>query len=167
MAEFRARLNELIGPDHGWIGAQLALFALAATVPIIERILIGEIVDLPWQLHTAIGLAIIVASGVIVARAGADLAANVRMAPTPIENGTLVDHGIYGVVRHPMYLASMLAMAGWTVLVLAWSAVLLTSVALVFFTLKARHEEVKLEAAYPEYPEYRRRVRVRFIPHPW
>ena len=70
------------------------------------------------------------------------------------------ERGPYRYVRHPMYVAITVTGAGWA---LAWQSTAGALLLLAFFDLKSRREERWLEAAYPSYADYRRRVR-RFIP---
>jgi protein-S-isoprenylcysteine O-methyltransferase Ste14 len=79
----------------------------------------------------------------------------------------LVSTGLYGVVRHPMYLGVVINLIG-TPLALdsLWGFV---TVALVVPVLAARivDEERMLVAELAGYPEYTTRVRSRFIPYVW
>ena len=79
----------------------------------------------------------------------------------------VVDTGLYGVVRHPMYL-------GVLVLFLSMPLVLGSAVALVPFLAipwvlvkRIRNEEQVLEAGLPGYGEYRNKVKYRLIPFLW
>ena len=75
------------------------------------------------------------------------------------EARTLVTTGPYRLARHPIYTVYLLINAGillrhltapFAVVVALWVALLL---------VRVRYEEGVLAAAFPEYPEYRRRVR--------
>lgn len=160
-------IDHFIGPDRGWIAAQLALFGLAGAAPLAELTIRGRAIDIPLLAHIVPGIVLLVGAGAIVLKARLDLAENFRMSPTPVDRGRLVDHGIYGVVRHPMYLAAMMALAGWSFAVLVWSAAVVVVVGFSFFTLKSRYEEAKLLETYSEYQEYRHHVTSRFIPFLW
>jgi len=79
--------------------------------------------------------------------------------PRPNDTATLVDTGVFALVRHPMYCGALWAVVGWGFcdqgfLILGY-AVLLA----VFFDRKASREERSLGERFPEYAEYRRRVR--------
>lgn len=91
------------------------------------------------------------------------LGRNLTPFPKPMAQGQLVQNGIYGWMRHPLYVAVFCAAMGWA---LVWqSCISLTfSAALgLFFNAKARTEERWLREHYPDYSEYEKRVR-RFIP---
>ena len=87
------------------------------------------------------------------------LGRNLTPFPKPDRNAVLVQQGIYGVVRHPLYTGVLLAALGWAV---AWASgpALALAVALgVFLKAKADHEERWLRERFPEYADYARRVR--------
>ncbi|MDT5108663.1 MAG: hypothetical protein QOK33_1868 [Mycobacterium sp.] len=122
---------------------------------------------------TTLPLAVIVLGDVLVA-AGLIVAQLVIIqngyasANITVETGQpLVSTGLYGVVRHPMYLGVVINMVG-TPLALdsLWGFV---TVALVVPVLAARivDEERMLVAELAGYPEYTTRVRSRLIPHIW
>ncbi|MDA1274424.1 MAG: isoprenylcysteine carboxylmethyltransferase family protein [Verrucomicrobia bacterium] len=83
--------------------------------------------------------------------------------PKPMQSATLVQHGVYGRVRHPLYSSLMFASVGWA---LAWSsgAAVVAALSLaVLLDAKARVEERWLREKFPEYAAYSQRVR-RFVP---
>lgn len=91
------------------------------------------------------------------------LGRNLTPFPVPAQHSTLVQNGIYGLIRHPLYTAVFCGSVGWA---LVWRSApaFFAAVALgPFFTAKARREERFLREKYPEYAEYEQRVK-RFIP---
>ena len=83
------------------------------------------------------------------------------------ENQTVVDTGLYGIVRHPMYSATV-------ILFLAMPLVLGSLISFVVFLAypmliakRIRNEEQVLEAGLPGYREYKEKVRWRMIPYIW
>ncbi|MBX3745622.1 MAG: isoprenylcysteine carboxylmethyltransferase family protein [Verrucomicrobiae bacterium] len=83
--------------------------------------------------------------------------------PGPRPGSELVTRGVYGWVRHPLYVSLMVAGAGWGLL---WQSGWALGVVMglgVFLDRKAREEERRLREAFPEYGEYAARVR-RFLP---
>lgn len=83
------------------------------------------------------------------------------------EGQKVVDTGLYGIVRHPMYSATIL-------LFLSMPLVLGSLVSLVVFlpyplllALRIRGEERLLEAELDGYAAYKQRVRYRLIPFLW
>ena len=78
----------------------------------------------------------------------------------------LVTSGPYAIVRHPLYLAEELAIVGMILNHLHWVSLIAGVVHLSLQILRMAWEEKVLQAAYPEYDAYRRRVR-RFLPGIW
>lgn len=68
--------------------------------------------------------------------------------PVPLEGATLRIAGPYRWVRHPIYVAVILAATGWTFAVGSWWTVAVLGVLIVFFVLKARWEDRMLAAQY-------------------
>lgn len=83
------------------------------------------------------------------------------------EGQKLVDTGLYGLVRHPMYSATLLLFLSIP-LILASG---LSFVLLLFYPLliirRIRDEEALLEQELPGYRDYERRVPWRLIPYIW
>jgi protein-S-isoprenylcysteine O-methyltransferase Ste14 len=91
---------------------------------------------------------------------------NFRVLPAPKAGASLATTGPYRWVRHPMYLASLLLMAGAVLWGPAtWKAPVWLLLAVVL-TAKARREERGLLSQFPEYAAYRARRRF-LIPGIW
>ncbi len=142
-----------------WVIAQLALFAV-----IVALVLWGPGLGDPPGAVRAVG-ALVLVSGLAELGAGlAYLGRNLTPYPEPTEGSTLVEAGIYRLVRHPIYGGVVLTFAG---LGLAAGALVAAAVALAlipFFLAKSAHEERRLSARHPEYEAYRRRVPKRLFP---
>ena len=83
--------------------------------------------------------------------------------PQPLATTRLVQSGIYGFMRHPLYTAVVCGSIGGALISASWPA-LLAAVALgPFFDAKALREERWLRQRFPEYAHYAQRVR-RFLP---
>jgi protein-S-isoprenylcysteine O-methyltransferase Ste14 len=105
---------------------------------------------------------LLVASGCGVCGAIA-LGRNLTPFPRPPAGGTLVQSGIYGFIRHPLYTSVFCGSVGWALVWRSWPA-LCAAVALgPLFDAKARREECWLRQQFHDYADYARRVR-RFIP---
>ena len=83
------------------------------------------------------------------------------------EGQTVVDTGLYGVVRHPMYSATVL-------IFLSMPLILGSGVSFVVFLLypilivkRIRNEEMVLEEGLAGYTEYKQRVKYRLLPFLW
>jgi protein-S-isoprenylcysteine O-methyltransferase Ste14 len=83
--------------------------------------------------------------------------------PRPTSRATLVEHGPYRVVRHPVYSSILMSLLGVTLMGSLWA--LLPLLVLVGWWLgKASVEERFLRERYPGYEDYCRRVPHRLIP---
>lgn len=98
--------------------------------------------------------------------AGLRLGQQLTPFPKPAAGGSLKQGGVYGLVRHPMYGGALLLAFAWSLVSspLALAPSILVA-ALIY--AKARREEAWLLEQYPDYEEYRRRVRRRFVPFVW
>ena len=83
------------------------------------------------------------------------------------ENQKVIDTGLYGVVRHPMYMAT-------TVLFLAMPLVLASPISFLIMLLyipliakRIKNEEMVLEEGLEGYKEYKQRVKYKVIPFIW
>ncbi len=83
------------------------------------------------------------------------------------ENQKVIDTGLYGIVRHPMYSATIL-------LFLAMPLVLGSVISFIIFLVypliiakRIRNEEQVLEAELEGYREYKQKVTYRMIPFVW
>lgn len=108
------------------------------------------------------GALLLIASGVALAGALA-LGRNLTPFPKPGEHAPLVRHGIYAVIRHPLYTSVIAAALGWALVWQSWPALLVAASLIPFFHAKARREERWLREKFPEYADYERQVR-RFFP---
>jgi len=109
------------------------------------------------------GLVFLVAAAICGLSGVLTLGRNLTPFPKPSRGTQLVQHGIYSLIRHPLYTAVFCAAAGWSLAWQSWPALAVALVLAVFFDAKARHEERWLRQKFPEYAGYERRVR-RFIP---
>jgi protein-S-isoprenylcysteine O-methyltransferase Ste14 len=108
--------------------------------------------------------AILLSLGAAVVLAGAvGLGRNLTPFPKPSERARLVQHGIFSLIRHPLYTGVMLVSLGWAQVWQSWPALLMALGLLPFFDAKARREEHWLRKRFAEYLDYERRVK-RFIP---
>ena len=83
------------------------------------------------------------------------------------ENQTVVDTGLYGHVRHPMYLATLLLFLAMPLIL---ASPLSFAVMLLYIPLivkRIRNEEQVLEQGLKGYSEYMTRVRWRLVPGIW
>ena len=105
---------------------------------------------------------IIVGAGVALAGAMA-LGRNLTPFPKPSDSAELVRHGIYAVIRHPLYSSVIAVAIGWALVWQSWPALLVAATLIPFLHAKARREERWLRERFPDYQDYARRVS-RFLP---
>lgn len=82
------------------------------------------------------------------------------------EEHALVDHGLYSIIRHPLYLGLVLLYIGLPLLAggrLSWLA---TAIGIVGVVIRTAAEERWLSANLPGYADYSRRTK-RLIPGVW
>ena len=83
------------------------------------------------------------------------------------ENQQVVTTGLYGIVRHPMYAATLLLFLSMPlVLASLWSFVIML-IYIPIIALRIRNEEQVLERELKGYTEYKQRVRYKVIPFIW
>lgn len=116
---------------------------------------------LGW-LALAVGVALLLTGGWLVYRGIDDLGRNLSARPAPVRNATLVEHGIYRRVRHPIYAGVITLGIGWAFTVGSPAALVVALVLAAWLDLKSRREEVWLMAHHPGYAAYRARTS-RFI----
>ncbi|MEQ1861376.1 MAG: isoprenylcysteine carboxylmethyltransferase family protein [Chthoniobacteraceae bacterium] len=83
--------------------------------------------------------------------------------PKPREDARLVEHGIFSIVRHPLYTSLCLISIGWALLWWSGPALVAALALAMLLDAKARLEESWLRELFPNYDAYARRVR-RLIP---
>ena len=83
------------------------------------------------------------------------------------EGQRVVDTGLYGVVRHPMYLATLLMFLSIPIVLGSLIALPVFLLYLPLVVRRIRNEEAVLENGLPGYREYKKRVRYRLVPHIW
>jgi len=79
----------------------------------------------------------------------------------------VVDTGLYGLVRHPMYLATLLLFLSMPLILGSVYAFAVMLGYLPILAARIRGEEALLERELAGYREYKKRVRYRLIPHIW
>lgn len=83
------------------------------------------------------------------------------------EGQKLIDTGLYGLVRHPMYSATVLLFLSMPLVLGSLPAFAVFLVYPAILVKRIRNEEEVLEAGLEGYTEYKQRVKYRLIPHVW
>lgn len=105
------------------------------------------------------GLLLLLAGGMVSIVAALHLGPNLTPLPHPKDNAVLVESGLYRAVRHPIYFALIVMAIGWALFVQGWLTLAYAAILFAFFDIKARREEAWLDARFPAYADYRRRVK--------
>lgn len=83
------------------------------------------------------------------------------------EGQRVVDTGLYGVVRHPMYSATLLLFLSMPIVLGSAFSFVITLAYLPIIAKRIRNEEQVLAQGLAGYSDYMERVRWRLIPHVW
>lgn len=79
----------------------------------------------------------------------------------------LIDTGLYGIVRHPMYTATLLMFLSMPLILGSWWALALFAIYPLLIIKRIRNEEQVLASRLEGYADYQQRVRWRLIPWVW
>ncbi len=153
-----AAMNNGFVQRGGWwvVGQFLLLFAIAILG------ITGRATSKSLPIFVC-GLVFLLASAICGVSGALALGRNLTPFPKPSANAQFVQHGIYALIRHPLYTAVFFAAVGWSLVWQSWPALAVSLGLGIFFDAKAGHEERWLRQKFADYAGYERRVR-RFIP---
>ncbi len=83
------------------------------------------------------------------------------------EGQTVVDSGLYGIVRHPMYSVTLILFLAIPLILGSWWALLIFLIYPVIIIYRLLNEEKFLEKELDGYLEYENKVKYRLIPYIW
>lgn len=83
------------------------------------------------------------------------------------EDQTVVDTGLYGIVRHPMYSATVLLFLSMPLILNSLPSFIIMLAYIPIIVKRIKNEEQVLEKELKGYAEYRKKVRYRLIPFIW
>lgn len=83
------------------------------------------------------------------------------------EGQKVVDTGLYGIVRHPMYMATILLFLMIPLILGSWYALIPFLFYPAIITIRLKDEETLLTRDLPGYAEYKQKVKYRIIPFIW
>ena len=75
--------------------------------------------------------------------------------PFPLKEAKLKTTGIYSKVRHPMYLAAIIVITGWSLMFFSVISLFFPLIALSFLIIKINFEEKQLIKKFPDYLQYK------------
>jgi protein-S-isoprenylcysteine O-methyltransferase Ste14 len=83
------------------------------------------------------------------------------------EGQTVISTGLYGIVRHPMYAATILLFIMMPLVLGSWYAAIIFLAYPVLIVIRLSGEEKLLLKELPGYGQYREKVKYRIIPFIW
>lgn len=83
------------------------------------------------------------------------------------ENQKVIDTGLYGIVRHPMYMATTLLFLSMPLVLGSLVSFFVMLLYLPLIVKRIRNEESVLETGLEGYKEYKKRVKYRLLPFVW
>ena len=85
-----------------------------------------------------------------------------------VEDGqTVVDTGLYGIVRHPMYAVTILLFTMIPVILGSWYALIAFAFYPAIIIIRLKDEEELLTRELPGYADYKQKVKYRLFPYIW
>ena len=121
------------------------------------------IFDFDWSMKLGltiqkIGLLIAVFGGVIIILALLQLNKNLSPFPTPKNNTTLLQNGLYKYIRHPIYTGIILLFTGYSLYQNSFYKLGISLLLVVLFYFKSNYEEQRLEQKFPDYKLYKNKT---------
>ena len=83
------------------------------------------------------------------------------------EGQKVVDTGLYGIVRHPMYMATLLLFIMIPIVLGSWYALIPFAFYPAIIIARLKDEEELLTKELPGYAEYKQKVKYRILPFIW
>ncbi len=83
------------------------------------------------------------------------------------QNQKVIDSGLYSIVRHPMYMATLLLFLSIPLVLGSWISFVIMFVYPAVIVVRIKDEEQLLEKELDGYKEYKNKVKYRLIPFIW
>ena len=83
------------------------------------------------------------------------------------ENQKVIDTGLYGIVRHPMYLSTLILFLSMPLVLGSVISFVITLLYIPLIARRIRNEEQVLEAGLQGYTQYKKKVKYKVIPFVW
>lgn len=83
------------------------------------------------------------------------------------ENQKVVDTGLYGIVRHPMYMTTVLLFLMIPIILGSWYALIIFAFYPAIIVVRLKDEEDLLTRELPGYQAYKQKVKYRILPFIW
>ena len=79
----------------------------------------------------------------------------------------VIDTGLYGIVRHPMYAVTLLLFLAMPLVLGSWYALIVFAFYPAIIIVRLKDEEALLTKELPGYAQYKQKVKYRLIPFIW
>ena len=83
------------------------------------------------------------------------------------EGQKVIDSGLYGIVRHPMYMATILLFLMIPLVLGSWYSLIAFAFYPAIMIVRLKDEEALLTRELPGYAEYKKKVKYRILPFIW
>ena len=121
--------------------------------------------DVPAWVIAVASAVFVIAYGLYaeVMRENAYLSRNVEIQ----KDQKVIDTGLYGIVRHPMYMATILLYLAMPLVLGSWFSLIAFAFYPIIIIIRIINEEKVLEAGLEGYTEYKKKVKYRILPFIW
>ena len=151
-------MKKIATKDISFVSIQLLLFAIYF-IPLFSFSFQTNF----FFKYTALFFAIV--GLLIIAFAILQLNKNLTPFPTPKENATLIQSGLYKYIRHPIYSGIILTALGFGLYQQSIWKISIGIVLWILFYFKSRYEETLLAKYFDDYEAYKKKTS-RFFPFP-
>ncbi len=83
------------------------------------------------------------------------------------EDQKVIDTGLYGIVRHPMYMSTLLLFLAMPLVLGSVISFVIMLIYIPIIAKRIRNEEIVLEEGLKGYTDYKKRIRYKVIPYIW
>ena len=83
------------------------------------------------------------------------------------ENQKIIDTGLYGIIRHPMYMSTLFLFLSMPLVLGSILSSIIMLMYIPIIAIRIQNEEIVLEKGLEGYAEYRNKVRYKLIPFIW
>lgn len=163
LLEKRLRSKESEGEQKKVIGASLVMFLAGFILSALDFRFGWTYVPFPVVIAAAVILLLSYGLYAEVMRENVYLSRTVEVQ----EEQKVVDTGLYGVVRHPMYFSTVLLFLSIPVVLGSWIGFAIFCIYPFLLVKRIKNEEMVLEEGLAGYKAYKEKVRYRMIPFIW
>lgn len=163
LLEKRLRSKESEGEQKKVIGASLVMFLAGFILSALDYRFGWTYVPFPVVIAAAVILLLSYGLYAEVMRENVYLSRTVEVQ----EEQKVIDTGLYGVVRHPMYFSTVLLFLSIPVVLGSWIGFAIFCIYPFLLVKRIKNEEQILEEGLKGYKEYKEKVRYRMIPFVW